>query len=427
MAPARRRRSPHLELVQHEAEPAPKRDRRPWPYSVGSRGVNRVRVYSRDDSQVCQVEWWDDRGRQQRSLRTVLGEAVTDKTLARDIAEAMSAAQKAKRNRAAAALVFGSAGKSLNYLLKELHEQKLGQKKWTKKYAGSQERHRTFWLELLGKDMPLVQVHRQPLRAMLNEHGAKQVDKKGKPAPWSERTKQSYMRYLVDAFIYGRDVLKIIDSRHDLSGHELPTPNKKGPSYTEEEYQKLLPALWKVDPRAWLVGEAYDQAGRRKNATRNLRVEDVRFATLSTEDGPVRAAILTYRAGSDKVRKAGEAVLVGEETLERLLALMDQPAVRASGYLLPAGDLSSSKAKKPIREETLNRMLHEAEKKAEIPHVKGRAYHAGKRGFGRSSKDHGARSAQSGTTEQTLRRYDPNDDLPAQAMLALEIVRRRQS
>ncbi|MGE0161356.1 MAG: hypothetical protein AB7T31_18320 [Gemmatimonadales bacterium] len=369
---------------------------------------------------MCQVEWWDDRGRQQRSLRTVLGEAVTDKTLARDIAEAMSSAQESKRNRAAAALVFGAAGKGLDFLLKRLHEEKLGQKKWTPKYAGSQERHRTFWLELLGKDVPLAKVHRLPLRAMVDEHGAQQ-----KP-PWSERTKQSYLRYLVDAFIYGRDVLKIIDSRHDLSGHELPTPNKKGPSYTEEEYQKLLPALWKVDPRAWLVGEAYDQAGRRKNATRNLRLTDVRFATLSTEEGPVRAAILKYAAGTDKTKKGGEAVLVGEETLERLQLLMDMPAVRASGYLLPAGELSSKKAKKPIREETLNRMLHKAEEEAEIPHVKGRAYHAGKRGFGRATA--GSRetaSAQSGTTAQTLGRYDPRDDLPAQAALALEIVRRR--
>lgn len=430
MAPPRRARRKRPDSDREEAVPQepPKRDRRRWPYSVGRRGINRVRVYSRDDSGVCQVEWWDDRGRQQRSLRTVIGEPVTDKTLARDIAEVMSSAQEKKRNRAADALVFGGAGKGLKYLLDRLHEYKLGRKDWTKKYAGGQERHRTFWIELIGEDTPLPRVHMLPLRAMVDEHGAKQADKKGKPDPWSERTKQSYLVYLRDAFNFGRDVLKIIDSRHDLSGIEMPSPNRKGPSYVDNEYLTILEALWEIDPRAWLVAEAYYQAGRRKNATRNLDLTDVRFATLQLERRPVRAAILTYRSGSDKNRVASESVLVGDVTLERLMSLMDQPAVRATGFLLPAGDLSSTKPKKRIREETLNRLWHEAEKAVGIKHVKGRAYHAGKREFGRrTAGNRDVASAQSATRVDTLERYDPKKDLVAMAELAMELYDARRA
>lgn len=75
-------------------------DPRPWPYSVGARGINRVRVYSRADSKVCQIEWFDDDGRQQQSLRTFFGDPIEDtpkgRSLARDIAEDLSREQGEK-------------------------------------------------------------------------------------------------------------------------------------------------------------------------------------------------------------------------------------------------------------------------------------------------------------------------------------------
>lgn len=87
---------------------APKQsDLRPWPYSAGQWGVNRVRVYDRDDSSCIQIEWtdrWvDAKGhpqseRIQQSLTSVTGEPVTDRTLARDIADAIAEARRVKAN-----------------------------------------------------------------------------------------------------------------------------------------------------------------------------------------------------------------------------------------------------------------------------------------------------------------------------------------
>lgn len=78
-----------------------------------------MRVYERPDSPVIQIEWrdpWTDFqgqrhvGRVQLSLSTVTGDPVTDKTLARDIAEAVATARERKANQRAAEKLFQATG-----------------------------------------------------------------------------------------------------------------------------------------------------------------------------------------------------------------------------------------------------------------------------------------------------------------------------
>jgi hypothetical protein len=398
-------------------------DPRPWPYSVGARGVNRVRVYSRSDSAIAQVEWWDDRGRQQRSLRTVTGEPVLEntrsgRTLARDIAERMSAAQAAKRHALSERRLFGGDSEmTLGDLLGALHGHRAPD--WKPSYKRDQERFRKFWLEALGEDRPILRVNAALVERIARDHAAENG--------WSKATHRHYLRYLTEAYSFAHEKLKEIDERHTLSAVNLPKLRKgRGRAYTVEETRKLLPALWTVDPRAGIVGEAYYQAGRRLNSTRLLEAKDVRFGTLPTQKGDVEASIITYPGKTDKAKEGSEAVLVGDRVLEGLRDLLNRPAVRRTGLLCPHGDLDDPGAKKkPIRKEPLiDDMLQAAEEAAGIEHQSGRAYHGIKRRFsGSSAKNRETAAKQSGTTVDTLRdSYDPDDDLASKADLAVELV-----
>jgi hypothetical protein len=402
------------------------RDKRPWPYSIGRRAVNCVRVYSREHSGICQIEWYDDRGRVQRSLRTYPGEAIPDteegRTLARDIAEALSEEQEKDRTRVARARLFGVTSQhSLKALLDKMHEHR--EHGWSEGHARDQARYRKFWLAELGEDMPLARANRMPLVAIVERAGAKAT------RPWSMRTKQAVLRYLRDAYGFGRKV-GMVDDRSDLHALDIPSPKgKRGKSYTKEQAFALIEALWARDPRAWLVAESYYQAGRRLNATRNLRVSDVRFDTVTLDSGEVlESAIVTYAAEHDKKGTTSVAVFVGT-ALERVRELIAKPLVQRTGLLLPHGDLDKrgQGEGRPIAKKTLNDILLDAEKDAGIEHVKHRSYHGMKRRFaGMSKRMREVAAQQSNTSEAMLAgTYDPEDDIPAQAELARELDRAR--
>lgn len=347
-----------------------------------------------------------------------MGEPVTDKTLARDIAEEMSRRQEEQANDAARSLVFGAAGeRTLQYLLDELHAHR--GPSWSAGYTRDQKRYRRFWLQHVGKDTPLHKVNRMPLEAM--------VQKEAEKKDWSPRTQRALIRYLKDAFTFGRERLKILEERHDLSAIQMPAADPQKRFYSDAEAPKLVSHLGKVDPRAGLVGEAYLQAGRRVSATRNLRVDDVTLTELESERGKIRAAVVTWGRKTDKARKTSAAPLTGP-AVDLIEELLQKPLVQSSGLLLPHGDLDEpNEDAKPVRLEVLNTWLHEAEAEAGIPHVKNRGYHGLKHRFAtKAGSDRRMASLLSGTTEEVIQHhYDTKDDVDLVAMAEFTLDVRR--
>lgn len=403
------------------------RERRPWPYSVGVRGINRVRVYTREDApEVIQIEWWDDRGRIQRSLSGILGQRISDRTLARDIAERVSAAQLKKRQQAARAMVFGHQGITLQDLLDQLHEGRGPE--WSRAHDRDQRRYKDFWLDHLGSE---TFVHPSTINGPTVRQIVRTEAGKNK---WKPRTQVAYLRYLKDALNFGKEQLKVLDDRHLLTDLEMPALQKvKGLAYSPEETARLLAEARKIDLRAYVVGEAYYQAGRRLTATRTLEAKAVRFAVMPTPDGPVPAAILSYPEETDKVGASGEVVLVGD-VVGALKELLATPAVKRTGLLMPEGELAQGsatvgKVKKqrrgPIRSERIEALWRDIEEAAGIPRVKYRGPHGLKRRFASSSRGHSAATVQSGTTRQTLERtYDQDDELGPKLDLARALNRK---
>ena len=81
--------------------------RRLWRYHTGMRGINRVRVYERRAHGPLSVEWYDDTGRHRQSLASVVGHPVTDRVLAKSIADRMAREQSRKRHRRTATELLG--------------------------------------------------------------------------------------------------------------------------------------------------------------------------------------------------------------------------------------------------------------------------------------------------------------------------------
>ena len=97
--------------------------------------------------------------------------------------------------------------------------------------------------------------------------------------------------------------------------------------------------------------------------------------------------------------------------------------MQASGHLFPKGDLSSSEPPPlPITENVLRTWLREAEEACGVDQVEGRSYHGMKRAFATDAEGSlkGA-SAQSGTTEETLRRIYRQPKPEEKAALALQL------
>jgi hypothetical protein len=380
-------------------------------YTVGTKGVNRITVYERATGATVYVEWRDDLGRHQKALTTITGHPVTDWGLAKQIADHMAAAQEQRRNRKAAEAIFGpSKDHTLQDLLDQLHADKA--KGWSALHLKDQKRFQRFWLAKLGGDLQLVQV----TPAMI-EHVVREA---GDAESWSPRTRQSYLRYIVDAFYYAQRKLKWVSEQHNLSAVSVPAPRSTGTSYAQDEIPRLLNAMREVDLRAAFVGEVAWVSGRRLDAIRTLHTSAVKIL-----EG---FGVLQFPGPTDKARRSGEVVLV-DEALEVVKELLEMPAVRASGLFCVEGDLEDPKPRTTLTSgKALTHWLHRAEEIAGIPAVPGRAYHGIKRRFATAAVSHDEQAAekQSGTNRQTLQRQYVQDDLEPKLELARELSRMRR-
>lgn len=358
-----------------------------WRYSVGRKGVSRVTVFERPDATSIYVEWWDDEGRHKAALKSVVGQPVTEREQAVEIAHKMSAAQERRRNQEAAELLGLPTTRTLDELLRALHMDRGSD--WSDQYAKDQERYRAFWLEKLGK-IRLTRVSAGMVERIVREENERRV-KAEDERPWSPRTQGAVMRYLVDAFAFAQNKLKWIEDRHNLSAVTIPKPKSRSRAYSLEEAAKLLPALEAVDWRAGWIGHVAFLTGRRLTAIRKLP-EREGWVTLHPEH-----AVLHFPGDTDKARNTGEAVVMG-----RALALTRRAT---EGWTTPTMDECQD-------------WIKAAEVAAEVPHRAYRGWHGLKRLYATLAKGHVGREKQSGTTGHTLDRVYVQDELGPKVELA---------
>ncbi|HSH44402.1 MAG TPA: hypothetical protein VK966_00965, partial [Longimicrobiales bacterium] len=373
-----------------------------WSYIAGTRGINRIRVYESEPGGVLYIEWHDRNGRNRESL------GIYDKQLAAELAEHSAAKQLARRHADTKRELFGLPKEhTLAQLLDRLHADKGGD--WSKSHAKGQERFRKFWLRAMGGQASLTDIS----PALVERAARAEASKRG----WKARTQESYLRYIVDAFYYAQHRLKWITEPHNLSAVQFPRGEQESLAYTTDQLQAILEHAPDVDLRAAGVGWIAANTGRRLNAIRTLKA-----STLRQGDGH---SVITFPGRTDKARKTGEAVLVGEA--ERVLGLLAQSrAVQATGLLFPSGDLSSEKprARRPISREDLLDWWHDAERAAGVPVVKGRGYHGIKRWFATAMEDVGAAEKQSGTSRAMLLGRYRQDELAPKVALAETLDRK---
>lgn len=365
-----------------------------WRYSVGRKGVSRITVFERPDASSLYVEWRDDEGRHKQALKTVIGEPVTDRELAMEIARAMSRAQEQKRNRNAAELLGLPTSRTLPELLEALHDTR--SHGWSDSYRRDQDRYRKFWTDKLG-DVVLTKLNAAVVERIVRQE-VRAREKDPKRRDWSPRTQAAVLRYLVDAFAFAEKKLKWIEPRHNLSAVSMPRGLGRSEAYTIEEARKLLPKLEAEDWRAGWIGHVCLQTGRRLTAVR----------TLPEHEGWVHMhedhAVLQFPGETDKARNRGQAVVAGD-------ALRLTRRVLSDGWTTPTLDECGV-------------WIRSAEKAAGVPYRKGRGYHGLKRLFATLAKGYAGRRGQSGTTDATLDRVYVQDVLEPKVELARVLAER---
>lgn len=257
--------------------------------------------------------------------------------------------------------------------------------------------------------------------------------KEARARRWSEKTQNHYLNSAVETWAYAEKFLKWIGPDQNLEAvrhHRIHVDNTDI-AYETAEAHAILAALPEIDLRAAVVGELSYVAGRRFNAIMTLPVSCYRTETriVPTESGrmSVDFGVVTFPAATDKARKKGEVYLYGppKMLIERLIAT---PLCQVSWLLVPRGDdLSTPEATTlPQTDKMLRRPLREAEKRAGVPHVRGRSFHAFNRTFATDAEDTRAASSQSGKTEDTMRRIyrQPKPDEKAALALQLDDLRR---
>lgn len=393
-----------------------------WSLSIGRRGLNRIRVYERYPGGPLWVEWYVGPKRIQESLTDTAGVAIHDKQLAIDIATAMSEAQRKKREAMVGRELLGLAQRrTLKELLDAYHASPKAQK-WKPSHARGQERFRDFWLAAFGEGHDILQIRPRHVEKRANDAAAANA--------WEPRTEEAHLKYIIAAFNFAWKKLEWIGDKETLKAVDLPDVDSVGQAYTAAELYRLLDAAPKIDIRCAGVAEIAHATGRRLNVIRTLPVTAYRVMT-DPDSGDEFGAIL-FPGDLDKSGKTRWSVLT--ESARRVVEMLLQlPAVKATGWLFPTGDMASAKSpkRKPYSHEQLTKKWKLVEAAAEVPYIKGRAYHGIKRrtvteGLRAMGGDAGPISSQTATTRQTLTQTYEQEDFGDRVELARRLEERRR-
>jgi integrase len=249
---------------------------------------------------------------------------------------------------------------TVGQLLERYHRD--GEAEWSHDQLRIQRGLRHAWLTALGTLTWLDD--------LMPAHVQGVVVAKARAKAWTPRTRQKYLRYLVDAFTYARRKFKWITEAQDLSAVDMPKPRGASQAYTLEEIQKLLGEARRVDLRCAVALDIAWATGRRLGAIRALQATDVRGG---------RETVITFPGEHDKARRTARAIL-GPKASGVVAALLRKPAVRPSGLLFPDGDLASIAARRrPCSDAELRAWLRTLEGLACVETKAGRAWHAIKR------------------------------------------------
>lgn len=373
-----------------------------WSYTTGQRGLSRITIYERYPGGPLQVVTYPNGRRLRQSMTNIDGSPIYDRDFAVAMAERMREAMEGSRRSERARTLLGLPERHTLAELLDTWHRKRG-KRWTESNRRTQEGLRRFWLRKLGAKTDLLSIR----AADVEDVAAREAERRD----WSPRTEGKHLKYMIGAFRFAQLKLKWIGEKHNLSAVEVPTPDSQSLPYTASQARAILAELPGVDLRAGVAGVLAAITLRRINAILNVGVG------TWTREGDF--GVLTFHRAHDKARKTGKVFVVGA-AVGMVEALLETPAVQSTGLLFPDGDLSDPEPRGPVSYDVAHGWLLEAEERAGVAHVKGRAWHGFKRVAATEAEKamghlRGA-GQQGGTNPLTLKRiYTQADPEEAQA------------
>jgi integrase len=322
-------------------------------WSTGEKGRNTVRAFEREPgSKTFYIEWYvKDRHGDRQTIR--------ERVKSRRFEDAKKrAVEKA-----------GELGTGLDTGIPACLEDVLNDyiealaASWSDSHEKRQRRFREFWIEALGANLRLAQLNPAMVESVVSKAGEREA--------WSGRTRESYLKFIRAAARWAFRKANLV-ARDVLNGTDYPRYESRSEAYSTEELNAISGVADQVDPRFQGVWEIIACTGRRVNAVRTLRVENLEYE----EDEELW---VEFPAETDKARRRGR-VLLAQQAREAVEVLLEMGEVKESGWLFPRGRLDyADDHDGPIGESSLLRMLQKAEKLAGVEHVHGRAFHGSKR------------------------------------------------
>jgi site-specific recombinase XerD len=351
-----------------------------WSYSTGRRGRDRVRVYEPRREGALMIAYTTPGGDLKReALAQFADRPVYCKATAERMARAISSRLAIARDEDQLRGFLGiSSRRTLHELLAAFHAVRVDS--WSAAHRNDQLRWQQLFLTALGPTRTLDEITPGDVEMVVAED----------LGHLSASRKRKALVYIGAAFRYAQLKLKWITAEDNLSALHYPrVESNLGDAYSLTEFRHLIPALGEVDLRAGFLGRTMRCTGRRLNAVKQLRVTDCSKQAVELPSGETREVwILRFASRYDKPRKDSRIPL-NQDASEILESLLRQPAVQATGLLFPEGDLANHstatrhrgelKQRKVISHCELIAMLRDAEARAGIKHVHGRAYHGIKR------------------------------------------------
>jgi integrase len=324
-----------------------------WSYLTGERRVNRVRVFSHQETGRLFLEYRD----QGQKVRQALGH--TDRARAKETADRLAAELR-------------RFGRPLTgrLTLTELFDNYLREVTPTKS-VGTQAHDRRaveLFLTVLGGDLPVANLNQRHIEGYVTwrrshgdtRSGTKQGTSIGpRVIQYDVALLKAMTRWAVGARLLERNPLEGI--RVPLGRH---TPNS--PVLKHEEYEAMLAVADAVHPTFRLALILAHETGHRINSIRLLRWSDVDLAR-----GQVR-----WAQENDKTRFEHQTPLSGPALEALHVARASDPAI-GNAWILPAPGDSAE----PASRDRLRAWWQRAELLARLPPVPGRGWHSLRRAF----------------------------------------------